>query len=526
MNINMNTTALSALVLNELRLRTRRLGSLLTLLVIVALTWLVVADPDSGRAMMVAGKQRIAYESMTLAFGTASLAGMLLGLAGFYLARGRTQEDLRCGTAGLLGAAPISNALLLFARWLGALAYLSALVLALMGASMVLHLLRGEGPLQPLVYLGTYVGVLLPLLMWVASMAVLADAWAPLMGKRGDLLYFLLWLAQGAALPIVMESGVSGLRLWMALDISGLSADILRMSQLLGLKHFSIGGSSFNASLPVLPMPEGFWTLELVALRLASAALALLPLLPALALFHRYSPDKVKARRAGRRLMPMALLQRGLRPLSAQLARLLGLAARLPGWPGQVLADALLTLLAQPLALPLLLVAGIGASLCAADALPAWGLASAAAWGLLISDIAARDHQAGTTALGAAVPGGTGRRFLRQGLASLLLGLLFCGPVLARWLVAAPTSALALLAGLVFLSACASLLGQMTRGGRCFLALFLFGLYVASQARSMAWFDVLGFNGAATLVTAATYLGLGLVAAVLGHLHAQRNTNN
>lgn len=518
----LHATALAALVMNELRLRTRRTGSLITLLVIVALTWLAVADPTSGRAMMVSGKQRIAYDSMTLAFGTALLAGMLLGLAGFYLARGRTQEDLRSGTAGLLGSAPLSNALLLFARWLGALAYLGVLVLGLLLASLVLHLLRGEGPLQPLVYLGTYIGMLLPLLMWVASMAVLADAWAPLMGKRGDLLYFLLWLAQGAFLPIVMESGVSRLQPWMALDIGGLSASILRMSQLLGLKHFSVGGSGFDASLATLPMPAGFWTLELAGLRLASAVLALLPLLPALWLFHRYSPDKLKARAARRGWLPLALLQRLLRPLNAPLAQLFSLAARLPGWPGQVLADAVLSLLAQPLALPLMLAAMVAGSVCPAAALPACLMACAAAWGVLISDIAARDHQAGATALGAAVPGGAGRRFLRQWLASLLLGLLFCGVIVQRWFTLAPVSALALLAGLVFLSACASLLGQLTRGGRSFLALFLFGLYLASQTAPIAWTDLLGFNGAATPATAAAYLGLGLAAALLGHQHSLR----
>lgn len=521
MNRSAALFTLRALVLNELRLRTRRLSALVTLLVIVALTWLVVADPASGRAMMVAGQQRIAYESMTLAFGTASLAGLLIGLAGFYLVRGRAQEDLRCGTGGLLGAAPIGSGLFLLGRWLGALAYLVALVGVLMLASLVLHLLRGEGPLQPLVYLGTYIGVLLPLLMWVASMAVLADAWAPLMGKRGDLLYFALWLAQGAALPIVMESGVTDLSPWLALDISGLSADILRMTKLLGVKHFGIGGSSFDAGLGVLPMPDSFWTLGLIALRLASAALALLPLLPALLLFHRYSPDRVKLRAAGRRLLPLALLQRVLQPLTRQLGSLLGATARLPGGSGPVLAEALLTLIAQPLALPALVVTAIGSSLAGAS-LPGWLFTSAAAWGVLISDIAARDHQAGTTALGSAVPGGPGRRFLRQWAASLLLGLLFCAAVLARWAVAAPGSALVLLAGLVFLSACASLLGQLTRGGRCFLALFLFSLYLAGQVQDVAWVDVLGFNGAATPLTAATFLGLGLAAVAAGQELSRR----
>ena len=87
----MNTSLYKALVLNEWRLRSRRISSLVILLAVVAVSWLMVLDPKSGAAMMVVSKQRIAYESQALAFATNLIASLLFGLAGFYLARGRTQ---------------------------------------------------------------------------------------------------------------------------------------------------------------------------------------------------------------------------------------------------------------------------------------------------------------------------------------------------------------------------------------------------------------------------------------------------
>ena len=69
-----------ALVLNEWRLRSRRVSSLVILLAVVAVSWLMVLDPRSGSAMMVVGKQRLAYDSHALAFGTTLVASLVIGI--------------------------------------------------------------------------------------------------------------------------------------------------------------------------------------------------------------------------------------------------------------------------------------------------------------------------------------------------------------------------------------------------------------------------------------------------------------
>ncbi|HEY9105340.1 MAG TPA: hypothetical protein VIN58_01590, partial [Roseateles sp.] len=349
----MNWSLYQALVLNEWRLRSRRVSSLVILLAVVAASWLMVLDPKTGMAMMVVNRQRLAYDSQALSFATTLIASLLFGLAGFYLARGRSQEDLRCGTAGVLAATQVRNAQLLGARWLGAFGFLFSLGTVVMLTVWVLQLVRGEGPLQPWPYLQMLVLGLAPGLMLCASLAVLADAWAPLMGKRGDALYWLLWMLQFGFMPAFLGEGAMRLSGWQVFDINGASPLLVSLGRLLDVRSVQVGGGPFDAALPLLSMPGGLWTRELVALRLGSMALALLPLVPAVRAFHRYAPDRVKARDVASRSGLTRALQWLLGPLMRPFTRALGLllraAAHLPGLPGRWLADVGLMLLSQPL---------------------------------------------------------------------------------------------------------------------------------------------------------------------------------
>ena len=68
------------------------------------------------------------------------------------------------------------------------------------------------------------------------------------------------------------------------------------------------------------------------------------------------------------------------------------------------------------------------------------------------------------------------RRFVRQYAATALLGFMFMGMVALRFSFTQPVRALAVVAGVLCLSALASLFGRCARTSRLFLALFLFGL--------------------------------------------------
>lgn len=515
----MNTVVYRALVLNEWRLRSRRVSTLVILLAVVAVSWLMVLDPATGAAMMVVHKQRVAYESQALAFATTLIASLLFGLAGFYLARGRSQEDLRTGTAGVLAATPVTNAQLLGARWLGAFGFLLSLGTVVMLTIWVLQLVRGEGPLQPAPYLQMLVLGLAPGLMLCASLAVLADAWAPLMGKRGDALYWVLWMVQFAFIPTFLNDGTLTLSGWQVFDINGVSPLLVSLGQLLDVQQVSVGGGPFDATLPVLHMPAGLWSRELVALRVGSMLLALLPLVPAVLLFHRYAPDRVTARSAaarGRWVRALQwLLQPLLRPFTRVLALVLRGAARVPGVPGRWLADVGLVLLSQPLLSLAMAACAVAGLWVPAPALPGVLAATLAAWGMAVADVSARDAQSGTLALASAVPGGALERGWRQALAAFGLGLMLALPALLR--MAAPLQAMACVVGLFLLAGAAALLGRLTQGSRTFLALFLFALYLNLQRTGVAALDMLGLVGDASpasvlgyaLAGVTCWLGLG-----------------
>ncbi|WP_296946143.1 hypothetical protein [uncultured Massilia sp.] len=515
----MNVDLLRTLALTEARQRLRRLSTLVVLLAVVALGWLMIPDPRGGSTLIAVAGARVVYTSSALALGSASLAALVFGLAGFFLLRGRMAEDLRAGLGGVIGASPAGNALFLAARWCGGVLYLLALMGVFLLTILACHLLRGEGPIEPLVYLQTHALVLVPLALYCASCAVLCDSWAPLMGKGGDLLFFLGWVAQ---LGMLAETTAGAAAVAHApavppIDFTGMSAIVAALAAHVDTHDMMLGIATFDRAVPPFALPAWLWTGPLVLARVLAAVLAVVPLLLAVPLFHRFSPDRVKPGRARARRAPLALLNGWLRPLARLAQPLFGLAARLPGIAGQTLADVALTLAAAPAALALLLAAQAAALAVDVARLPALALAAVACWGILASDLSTRDGDCACAGLGAAVPGGAARRYWRQLLAALVLGLMFTGVAALRLAVHDPLRAWALLAGLFALAALATLLGRASGSARTFLALFLFCLYVSVNASDVAALDLVGFHGTATRVSVLGWLAAGLAAAWTGH---------
>lgn len=510
------------MVANEVRLRSRRLSTLVVFFLSMLLAWSIIVDPSTGQALMVSKGQRFLYNSEALALGSAVLLSFIAGIACFYLARGRMREDVVHGLGPILAATPVSNTLLVFARWAGAVVYLAALVGAVMLTMMVLQAVRGEGPIQPWVYLRTYLLLLLPTIMFAASMAILCDACAPLMGKLGDVLYFFLWVGQFGTMPSTLAKDAEATP-WLAVfDFSGLSAVVLALKTRLVSTSLSFGGGEFNPALPTLVL-DSWWTWDLIAMRFTSMTLSLLPLVLAVWLFHRFSPDKVKAG-AKKRVSLFARANNLVRPLTRVLVPLLAVAARLPRHVGQIMADTVLVLMANPLAtlgLAILWLAGVITTQAGLGGMAYVGIA---VWGIVICDVAARDWQCGTGALTAVVPGGAARRHGRQLAVVWLLGLLYSAPVLTHWVATAPFRAVVLMTAVFTLGSLAHLLAQTTRNGRSFLALFLFGLYLSTQIKGVSWFDALGAHGFATVHTTTVYFIAGVVALVGGVLWNSRTS--
>ena len=197
-------------------------------------------------------------------------------------------------------------------------------------------------------------------------------------------------------------------------------------------------------------------------------------------------------------------------------------AALIPGWLGQVLADVALSLVASPVSILVVVVAASASWLGKSAALPDLLIVVVAAWGVLVCDISTRDKAAMTEDMTAALPGGSAQRYWRHFGAALGLDVLMMGGIALRWMVSAPAQAAALCIGLISLSAVATCLGAVSKTSRLFLGLFLFGWYVALNVRQVTWFDALGFNGVADGRSILFYAALALAASSVGWVVSQR----
>lgn len=510
------------LALTEVRLRLRRLGTLVALLAVIAISWAMIPDPHSGMTLMAIKNARVLYTSSTLAFGSASLASFLFGLGGFYLVRGRIAEDLRSGSAAVIAATPIGNGLFLLSRALGGVLYLLTLIAALLGTMLLLHALRGEGPIQLSVYLQTYAVLLSPVVFLSVSCAILFDSVSALMGKAGDVAFFFVWIAQIAVAGALAETHSPIVAPLMLLDFSGLAISMIGFEQLLGTAHISVGMSSYNVALAPVTLPAAIWSAQVMSMRTATALLALLPLLPAALLFHRYSPDKVKPSSLRERRSPLALINHWARPLARFAQPLFVQGAAIPGFRGQVLAEIALTLVASPSAIALLTISLLASLLAGPAALSGVLIAAVAYWGVLISDLSTRDYQANLEQLSGTAQGGISRRYLRQFAAASILGMLFMGVLALRLYFNSPMLSAALVCGVFSLAALATLFGRCSRSSRTFLALFLFWLYIATNETKLAMLDVVGFNGVANAHSVLTQLLIASAALLLGYVCNRR----
>jgi hypothetical protein len=481
---------------------------------VVALTWLMVPDPSSGMTMMAINEARVRYDSQSLALAGSLLVGMLLSLSGFYLVRGRMRDDVLLGVGAVIGSTAVGDGLFIFARWLSAVTYLLLVSLACLLTFFLLHELRGEGPIQVSIYLVDFGLILAPTVFFVASVAVFCDAWAPLMGKLGDVAYFFVWVIMlGISGPLAAQA--SSPWSWPLLaDVSGVGLGIFGLQRLLHTTTLSLGVANFDATLPAVHLAAGFWSSALVWVRLTAAVIALAPLPFALVLFHRYSPDRVHRIKASTRWKIFSHLTTRGAPLNAMLRPVFVLAGSLHGFLGGVLAELGVTLAATPLA-----SAGVGIALMLEALLPARRLSTAlfivaACWGIIVSEMTVRPFQAQLESITEACKGGPAWRYAQRLLAALALGLVITLPILLRWLASDPLRAAALVSGLMLAVALAGLLGVLTRTARPFIALFLIALYISGQAPRVAQIDIFGANGSATWSTLSAQL-LGAVLLVL-----------
>ena len=491
------------IVRTDLKLRLRRPATLWLVVGLSGMAYLLIPDPAGGTALMVVNGARALYTSQVIATTTAALAGFLLTFVGFYLISNALRRDLLARTGGIIAATPVSSTRYLVGKWLGGAAYLGMVGLFYLLNVMAMHLLRGEGPLQPLVYLATYIVILGPAIVVVAALAVCFECVPLLSGRLGDVGYFFLWTVLLALGAIGAQAG--GRQLF---DILGVGFVLSQVQAATGAQNLSMGMTPFDPHLAPWILAPISPTAGMLATRAATALLAVPVLLVARLSFHRFDPAKVRSggqasggslvRRLAMLLKPVTQVvsAAGFRVVSAAPDRLRA-----------VLAETVMSLSESPLVvvawLAVVAATVVGSGVTVRHTLP---LVISALLALALADLSTRDRAAGTLPMLFGMPGvKPGYARIKLG-GALVLALLFFLPPALRVSIASPAIGLSFLVGAVFVAALATALGFLTRTPKTFMGIFLLFVYLVLNGAQVPGLDFAGWNGVATTSTRIGYL--------------------
>ncbi|HEX9459324.1 MAG TPA: hypothetical protein VGA84_09280 [Thermoanaerobaculia bacterium] len=487
---------IAAIVRADFLIRFRRLSTVIVFLLLSGLAYVWVPNPASGNTLMQINGARVLYNSAAIGMGTSMLATIFVGLFGFYVISNAIRRDIdsRCGY--VIASTTMRSGEYVIGKFLGNVVFLTTFVAGYMLASIAMLLVRGEAPLEPLIFIKQYAIITPSTIVLVSVAAIVFESIPFLSGRFGDVAYFILYCVSLAFVVNLMMHGGSGLACYF--DFSGFGYLMEQVHRNFHTDSMSIGMTPFDASKRILVI-DGFnlgggaW-----ATRLASTVSPLPLLLLAQLFFHRFDPARLRASGArGKRGWMRnfnALAKPFVRPLAALPLR------------GAALNDARMTFASTPFAFFALLGITIAALAKPASLPIAFALAA-----LFIADVASRDRRAGTTGLIYAAPR-LRERFVTWKLSSaaIVAAFLLVAPLLQA-VAGNRARLLPLVIGIVFIAAAATSLGVISGNPKTFIVLFLtFWYVVVNDNGATKALDFAGFYSTPALTVTLLYAAMAI----------------
>ncbi|HEX7191403.1 MAG TPA: hypothetical protein VF381_07505, partial [Thermoanaerobaculia bacterium] len=347
--------------------------------------------------------------------------------------------------------------------------------------SMAMVIVRGEAPLQPLLFAKQYAILIPPSIAFVAVLSIVFESIPFLSGRFGDVVYFFFWASSLGVVASAMENGHAAV--FRYFDFSSFGYLFEETVRTYHTKSMSIGQSPFDKSVPLRVIDGLHLVGDAWVTRITSTLSPLLLLGLALLFFHRFDPARVRAHTA-RNGKWMQRLNAIAKPFTYPLTIL-------TRGRGALLADARISIAAVPLAAIAFLGITIATLAGGGSDVLMFGIAPAA---IFIADIASRERRAGTTALVYAAPRLRERFvFWKLGTSIVVATLILAAPVVHTALTR-PSSLVALLVGIAFVCAAATSLGIISSNPKTFVVLFLsFWYIVVNDKGQTPYFDFAGF---------------------------------
>lgn len=265
--------------------RARRYSFLVTLFMIVGVTYLYLPPVnDIAWIYLNLGNARPIYNSAWIGIAVAALMSEFFPLFAFYFVKNTIERDRRTGVGEILATTPISRSMYTVGKWLSNLAVFIAIVIATILTSLVLQFVRAEDfSIDGWALVAPFVFLILPMLAFIAALAVLFETISWLRGGFGNVVYYIVYAI------VVLVGNLQGIMgVWQFVN----KACAASFAQCKPGRQIDIGGLPL-ANLPAFRFDGVDWTFEIVFWRFVWVVVSMLVALCAAFFFHRFDPSRI-----------------------------------------------------------------------------------------------------------------------------------------------------------------------------------------------------------------------------------------
>ena len=232
----------AAIVRADFLIRFRRLSTVIVFLLLSGFAYVWVPAASSGRTLMQINGARVLYNSAAIGMGTSMLASMFIGLFGFYVVSNAIRRDINSRCGYVIASTTMRTGEYILGKFLGNVVFLTTFIAGYMAASMAMLLVRGEAPLEPLIFMKQYAIVTPSTIVFISAAAIVFESIPWLSGRFGDVIYFFVYAASLGIVASSMERGGGGVLRFF--DFSGFGYLMEQCRETFHTTSMSIGGRS------------------------------------------------------------------------------------------------------------------------------------------------------------------------------------------------------------------------------------------------------------------------------------------
>ena len=180
---------------------------MIVFLLLSGFAYVWVPDAATGRTLMQIDGARVLYNSAAIGMGTSMLASMFIGLFGFYVVSNAVRRDVNSRCGYVIASTTMRTGEYIVGKFLGNVVFLTTFIAGYMAASMAMLLVRGEAPLEPLIFMKQYAIVTPSTIVFISVAAIVFESIPWLSGRFGDVFYFFVYAASLGIVASSMEHG-------------------------------------------------------------------------------------------------------------------------------------------------------------------------------------------------------------------------------------------------------------------------------------------------------------------------------